>query len=265
MDFIKNHAKAFLWSYVLLIVLTVSLCIYVTFDLEYEREGLKYPSMRYEAEMKNAAEELSSALNKNDDMTAYHNALTALEYAKRLGNTSAADLFSEIAEKIRAGDGAKYKARLDTEIKNGFKAQKADENTISAGNRVSKSEQKRNIIRAEKAANELFGLKNTLHYIGGAENPVFACENAYAVMDGEKCIPLEGCISLSKNESGRISDDDRISVCRAFLSKLLTPDELENVYIVNDSGGKTVFQVGERCVCVTLDTGSGRVVSFVVR
>ncbi len=265
MSFIKNHAKAFLVSYLLMIAVTVSLCVYVTADLEYEKERLKYPSMRYEAEMKNSADELSEALKKSDNMTAYHYALNALEYAKRLGNTSAAELFSGIAEEIRVGNGNDYSSRIDAEIKNGFKDEKKVEKTISTHEKVGTNEKKRNILRAEKAANELLGLKNTLHYIGGTDRPVFACENAYAVMDGEKCIPLEGGISLGKNEISRISDDERLYACRVCLAKLLTPDELENACIVNDSGGKTVFQIGERRVSVTLNTQSGRVVSFVVR
>ena len=127
---------------------------YALVDLSGEREEKNSLSRIYEVEMKNTAENLLMSLKNADKTVSYHYALNALEYAKRAGNLTAAEFFSDVSSAVLEERGGEYTDMLENKIKAGFdensdKTEPTPETTVRAN--VTAAEMKR-AARTEKHA-----------------------------------------------------------------------------------------------------------------
>ena len=266
MEFIKKHTAVFLSLFSVMTAAVIFLGAYAIIDLSGEREEKNSLSRIYDVEMKNTAENLLMSLKNADKTVSYHYALNALEYAKRAGNLTAAEFFSDVSSAVLEERGGEYTDVLENKIKAGFddssyKTEPEHNATVRAN--VTAAE----IKRAEKNANELLGLKNTLKYIGGEGELVFACRNAYVVMVGEKCVPRECCISLDTEQGEILSLEECAASARSYLGNMLTADESGSAVLTNsgyDANGRAVFSftVGGREINMTVERGRGKLVSM---
>lgn len=266
MEFIKKHTAVFLSLFSVMTAAVIFLGAYALVDLSGESEEKNSLSRIYEVEMKNTAENLLMSLKNADKTVSYHYALNALEYAKRAGNLTAAEFFSDVSSAVLEERGGEYTDMLENKIKSGFdensdKTEPTPEATVRAN--VTAAEMK----RAEKNANELLGLKNTLKYIGGESELVFACRNAYVVMDGEKSIPRECCISLDTEPGEVLSIEECAASARSYLGYMLTADEIGSARLTKngyDAFGRAIFSftVGGREINMTVERGRGKLVSM---
>lgn len=266
MEFIKKHTAVFLSLFSVMSAAVIFLGAYALVDLSGEREEKNSLSRIYEVEMKNTAENLLMSLKTADKTVSYHYALNALEYAKRAGNLTAAEFFSDVSSAVLEERGGEYTDMLENKIKAGFdensdKTEPTPETTVRAN--VTAAEMK----RAEKNANELLGLKNTLKYIGGEGELVFACRNAYVVMVKDKCIPRECCISLDTETGEVFSLEECAASARSYLGYMLTADEIGSAQLTEngyDAFGRAYFSftVGGREINMTVERGRGRLVSM---
>lgn len=231
--------------------------IYVLVDISLESDEILRQTELYSIKMSDAAEKLDLSLRRGEVMPSYHYAREAEEYAKIIGFTTAAELFGEVSDSVMDGGGSEYIEPLEKLIRENYRVDMS-ENDFGVHETSHMKVSEYNIERAEKAANELLGLKNTLKYVGGAERLVFACRNAYCVMDSETSVPYECCISLDRDDDAG-SLEDCISIMQYCLERVMTHDEIKNVEMT-ESGVthgliETRFESGDKHVTLVFDKG----------
>ena len=96
---------------------------------------------------------------------------------------------------------------------------------------------------------------------------LFSVSNAYAVIDGQRCVPIEAAISLEEGEA-LIGEDRCVAQAMKFISDFF-PKEVSRSAVVkrvdsSDVGRTDVY--AEACgvsMCITVRRDTGRVVRFV--
>ncbi len=256
MEFIKNHTERFLCAFVCLVAAVVSMGIYILIDISFESDEILRQKELYSIKMSDSAEKLDLSLRRGEVLPSYHYAREAEEYAKIIGLTAAAELFGEVSESVIDGGGSEYIEPLEKLIQANYRVELSDDFVVHETSHMRVS--KYSIDRAEKAANELLGLKNTLKYVGGAERLVFSCRNAYCVMDCQTSMPYECCISLERDgEAG--SFEDFGNTIQYYLERVMTTDEIKKAEMTESRAVEclieTRFKSGDKHVTLVFDKG----------
>ena len=250
-----------------LALIAAGLCAYVFIDFRLDGEARQSQMLIAEAGEKSSARALADDLGGGDMMLAYHHALKAAEYAHLAGNDSAARMFEQISADVRGGkvDGSASDAitgYLDGETAE-YGAARGGENGVSG--------------EAEAVSADVYGMAEEMarRFFGGVMtkgeripngNILFSVANAYAVIDGTQCVPIEAAVSLGEGEA-RYGRDACVRAALGFIGDFFPEEVSRAVKIISADEGSTRTDVyaesGGVQMCITVRRDTGRVVRFV--
>ncbi|MBQ4097290.1 MAG: hypothetical protein IJC62_03935 [Clostridia bacterium] len=274
-NFAAKHSRVLIITLGVLFLTCVGLLTFVYFDFTAKREGEMYADYVAEVEMKNAAYSLCDSLDSADTALAYHDAEMAAYHASRCGKENEAAFFYRISAYLRGGGAdlgavaAEVRHFLDGGEVSGIDAADSyygDEPSESAGAIFDYK-----LEAAGESANKLFGLSGTLKPITKSTDGrlVFACENAYAVIDEASGVPLEAGISVSCGEPILTSVDCE-RYARKFLKKCFSGGMAEDAALIEtypegDEVYGMVFKFRDIEVTLSVKRDTGKVVRMNVR
>lgn len=250
-----------------LALIIAGLCLYVFIDFQTDNKAQRAREMLMEAGMNGSARALSDDIASGDMMLAYHHAAEAAEYASLAGESEAAELFGEISSEIRRGTlDENVTAVIDDFVASGLLPDEIPLVETELKEPVTVSSE--TYSDAQDCAARFFGgavmTKGQLRANGDI---LFSVSNAYAVIDGQRCVPIEAAISLEVGEA-LIGEDRCVAQAMKFISDFF-PKEVSRSAVVkrvdsSDVGRTDVY--ADACgvqMCITVRRDTGRVVRFV--
>jgi len=273
--FVERHSRAILITLCVLVCVCVGLLAFVYFDFTAQREGEAYADYAAEVEMRNSARDLCDALEAADGALAYHDSEMAAYHASRCGKENEAAFFHRISAYLRSGDAdlgavaTEVRHYLDGGEVSGLDAADVDYSGESSESVGSIFDYK--MEAAGELANGMFGLSDTLKPVTKSPDGrlVFACENAYAVIDATSGIPIEAGISVSVGEP-ILTSVECLEKTREFLEKCFSKKLAEGAVLIDSyPEGESVYGMVFRCrdieVVLSVKRDTGKVVRMNVR
>lgn len=250
-----------------LVIVIAGLCAYIFIDFKADGAAVKSRTAFAEAGLKGTARVLEDDIAAGDMMLAYHHAAEAADYAEEAGEEGAAVMFDKIAASILGGtlDG-KVTAAIDGFIVSGLVPEEipmhetAEERAAPVSAEAYES--------ARECAAKFFG-GGMLTKGDRLQNGkiLFSVSNAYAVIDGDKCVPVEAAISLGEGDAV-LGESECVSAAVKFIADFF-PDEMSRSVKIKktESVGlcraDVYAEAGGVDMCITVRRDSGRVVRFV--
>ena len=247
----------------------VGLCAYIFVDFRMDNIAAESARLACVAGMNGCARSLSDDLVAGDMTLAYHHAAEAADYAYRAGQNEPAVMFSRISASILDGtvDGTAV-AEIDGFLVSGLVGEDIAKSDYSAAEEFSPVSSVM-YENAREVAGKFFGSGMLLRGEQISNKAIlFSVSNAYAVIDGEKCVPIEAAISLEEGEPV-LAESDCVNAAKRFLSDFFPADISEKATVTgvsSDMGGKrtnVTFSSSGVIMTVTVRRDSGRVVRFV--
>ena len=247
-----------------LVLIIIGLGAYIFIDFRTDYIAARSEQMMESAGMNGSARCLVDDINSGDSVMAYHHASEAAVHAYRAGDKKAGAMFDEISEAIIDGRSVGgVAAQID-----GFLACGEVPEKLVIGEKESVATMATS-YSASEAAGKFFG---TPVLVKGEKltngRILFSVSNAYAVIDEDKCVPIEAAISLPEGE-GVLGASECVSSAMKFLAEFF-PAEVVNSSFVTDvsssNGGKRAdvsFESAAMTMTVTVRRDTGRVVRFV--
>lgn len=239
-----------------LAVALAALGAYVIVDHAAEKKAQTAREELYASGLESSIAAMNNDLAAGRMILAYYHAREAEDYAGRLGDDAHARRLSEISSQILdGGQGARE------QIGDQPTGEDADDEEAEAVSADVPEE-------AEKCASRFFG-GDVITVGRRRENGdiLFSRSNAYAIIDGETCVPIEAAISLDSGEPS-LSDGECVSSALKFVRDFF-PEEVYASAGVSDVRledehrlGVTVDAAGIE-MKITVRRDSGRVVRFV--
>lgn len=267
MEYIKKHSAGIFVASIILLAGVIALSVYIFLDYRSDSRELERYRRMYEVEMKSAAFRLAGELEAGETMKSYHSAMSAAENAKKAGLGEAAGLFTRVSEAIVSGSADEYADVIKGYISGGefeypSEPEKEAEQPESSQKYVSRFQ----LERAEKTANSLFGVKNTLKFVesSAGESLIFTCRNAYAVIDADTGIPREASISLDYRPPV-LSDEECIAAAFEYIGAFYPEGAFSSVSDVKYARENTLaaeFSVKGKKITVMVERGRGRLVGL---
>lgn len=264
----KRRINALIALVAVMSAIIAGLCFYVAVDFGSDIKKAKSAHDADVAGLDGCARLLSEEIVSGDTVSAYHHASEAAEYAYRAGENAAGEMFEEISSAILAGCvNDTVAAQIDGFIASGAVPEKLAFSPESMSDSVSIPSSV--YISARECADRFFGApvmkKGEVLQNGYI---LFSLSNAYAVIDGEKCVPIEAAISLEE-DTGTLTDGECVTAAVKFLSDFFPPDfsrQASVTGITNDQNGKrsdiSLISSGIPMI-VTVRRDTGRVVRFI--
>lgn len=252
-----------------LTLVIIGLCAYIFIDFRADSEAERSGVALARAGMNGSARGLNDDISAGDMTLAYHHASEAAEYAELCGETDACGMFRSIASSIRNGSlDTNVTAVIDDFLVSGlmpdeipfFETEGEEVSAVSA----------EVYSKAKECASRFFG---GAVLTGGQQNLngeiLFSVSNAYAVIDGEKCVPVEAAISLDEGNA-TLGQDECVGAAMKFISDFFPSEIAASARInrVEPSGGCRADVYAESCgveMQMTVRRDTGRVVRFVSR
>ena len=267
MEYIKKHSAGIFASSLVLLAGVIALLAYIFFDYRADAREREQYKLMYEVEMKSAAFRLSEELEGGEAMKSYHSAMSAAEYAKKAGLKEAAGLFTRVSDAIVSGSADEYIDIIKGYIRDGeFEYPAEPEMEAEQMENNKKYVSSFQLERAAKAANSLFGVKNTLKFVesSAGERLIFTCRNAYAVIDADSGIPREASISL-EYKPPVLSDEECIAAASEYIGEFY-PDgtflAVSDIKYGRDNTLAAEFNVRGERITVIVERGRGRLVGL---
>lgn len=268
MSFTEKYKKYIFASAVFFLSTTVILLIAIVVFFQRYSNRAEYDMYADKTEMMNSARRIISCAESGDMLGAYHSAELSALYASKAGMREHISVFRKIAEDIKSsmavGDADLNTVREYVETGNLPGGTAGMENRSMQNNYLISTVEPESIslskaAYAEKRANEIFGLENTLKpavkSIPGGR--LFTCRNAYAVINEKNGEPIEAGMSVQIGTPVlNIHECENIS--REFLG---------NFYSRETSMGATVcgIDVSEPGLCSVVYDSAGKKVSISVK
>ena len=242
----------------------IGLSAYVFIDFRTDSLAADAEKAAEVAGMDGSARFLRDDILAGDKVLAYHHASEAAEHAYRFGDSAGGIFFDEIASAISDGKNVSgVAAQLDGFLAGGV-----------IPSRLAVAEESVETIAhvddgTRAVAEKFFGVP-VLHKGETLSNGavLYSRSNAYAVIDGDKCVPIEAAVSLPEGE-GVLTDAECVTAAMKFLADFF-PTEVVNGAAVtslsNENGGRrcTVgIRSGALDMTVTVRRDTGRVVRFI--
>lgn len=248
-------------------LITAGLIAYVMIDFRADSDAARADRLLAETGLNGTARVLSEDIAEGDMMLAYHHASEAAEYARLAGNAGAAELFGEITDEIREG---RLEPRMAAAV-DGFVASGVlpDEMPFFEYEPVDTAAVSVDVYEAaEECAERFFGgaIMTRGQRLSNGEI-LFSSSNAYAVIDGQRCVPIEACISLDAG-GARIGAQECAARAMEFIADFF-PESVSRSAVVtrvdmSDGRRADVYaQAAGASMCVTVRRDTGRVVRFV--
>lgn len=276
--------KSLLKSKMFLLVMSTMLCLIIgllavlAVVLRSKSLAEQSAAATYRAEMETAAHSLINDVDSGDTLKAYHHALTAADYALRVGERRLAARFQNVAEMVRLGE---LSAEIADEVRQILVTPSDDtvssaEQTRSIPTQIRKYQPSSVAVtkynQAKDCANRVIGGRNIfargLWCEGGRY--LFTCDNAYVLIDEKTILPIEASISLSKGIYSLTSRECE-EIAKEYL-KILYPadssafDSAKQITEDEITGNLTLHYVlGSKEIIATVDPKSGKVISFLRR
>lgn len=267
--FVMKYSRALILTLGALVCVCLGLLLFIYFDFTAQREGEMYADYVAEVEMKSSARSLLDALEAADGALAYHDSEMAAYHASSFGEEDAAAFFHRISAYLRSEDAdlaaveAEVRHFLDGGKISGIDAAELDygDASESAGAIFDYK-----VEAAEKSANGIFGLTDTLKPVtksmGG--RLIFACENAYAVIDEASGLPIEAGISVSCGEP-ILTSVECLEKSREFLEKCFSKKLSESAVLIDSyPEGEGAYGMVFRCrdieVTLSVKRDTGKIV-----
>lgn len=273
--FVERHLRGTLITLAVLVCICVGLLLFLYFDFTAQREGKAYEDYVAEVEMRNSARDLCDALDASDGALAYHGSEMAAYHASRCGKENEAAFFHRISSYLRSGEADL--GAVETEVRHflgGGEISGVDASDIDYSNETSEGVASIFDYKMEAAgerANELFGLSGVLKPVTKSPDGrlVFACENAYAVIDEASGLPVEAGISVSAGEA-ILTSVECLEKSRDFLGKCFSKDLAEDAVLIDSyPEDESVYGMVFRCrdieVVLSVKRDTGKVVRMNVR
>ena len=271
----ENNGSRWVIAAGIFLVFTAVLSVYVLYDFRSDTEYDASKSYFLTTEMNTSLENLCAALEKDDIVMSYHYAKDASFFASMCGKTDEAKYFSEIAEAIIEGkaENAELDEMIRTYLKSEtIKAISFDESEMKDMAVIKLDESGLSRLKeesAKKTAEGILGVEGVL-YLSAHSNKdeyVYACRNAYVVIDGESGKPLEMCISGTRGER-KLSESECIVKSRAFIEQFkggftdyavasVKYDDMTNIYKIK--------YTGKNLIETAVNESSGKIVRFISR
>ena len=264
----KRKVNDLIAAITVLSLIILGLCAYIFVDFRVDEIAAESELMMNRTGMNGCARVLLNDISDGDMMLAYHHAASAAEYAYRAGESDSAEMFDKISASVLSGDiSPNIAAEIDGFLASGTVPEQIPYFEADGEKAVPVSADA--YKAAEKTAEKFFGsaiMSKGEQLSNGAI--LFSVSNAYAVIDGEKCVPIEAVISLPA-EDGVMTGGECVTAALKFLSDFFPKDVSSSASVVDvttEPGGKRTnvsFVSAEVNMTVTVRRDTGRVVRFV--